>query len=169
MRILFGFLLLIPVLLLGSCDPLNEIALPPAFAVYRLQNPSLTTAEVWGQPLESLSLAPTPFLTGDDLRSYRWSTHAFAVTARADTELAAICRSHGPTGGVPFIVTVNGERIYLGTFWWGYSSMIPQVPYIDALHDPHTIRRCPSVLVPEDRRMDERVYRALNAQGVLTE
>lgn len=139
------------------------------FAIYLLKGPGYTAAQAWNQPLESLVLADGPFLATGDLKFYNWQTHEFAVSASVDTQLAAFRRTPGPTGGIPFVVVVGTERIYLGAFWYGYSSMISQVPFIDALGNPHRINKCESVLVTEDKRADPRVYRALRAVGVLVE
>jgi hypothetical protein len=139
------------------------------FAIYRLKDATLTASQVWDQPIQNLVLADSPFLTLNDLRSYNWQTHTFSVTASVDTELVKLRRTHGSVGGIPFVVTVANERVYLGTFWYAYSSMIAQVPYIDLILDPHRICKSQSVLVQEDKRTDARIYHALKNAGVLIE
>jgi hypothetical protein len=139
------------------------------FAIYLLKDSKLTAAQVWSQPLESVVLADSPFLSTGDLASYNWQTHEFSVSATVDSQLATFRRTLGPTGGIPFVVVVGTERIYLGAFWYGYSSMICQVPFIDAIGNPHRINKCQSVLISQDSRIDPRIYRSLKAAGILIE
>ena len=152
-----------------GCDSGTDSGQRTDFAIYRLKDPNLTASQVWDQSLESLVLAENPFLATNDLRSYRWQTHEFSVTATVDSQLVLLRRTLGPTGGIPFVVTVGTDRIYVGAFWYGYSSLIPQVPFIDAIGDPHRINKCQSVLVSEDKRNDARIYRALKGAGILIE
>ena len=165
MRVLF----ILALILLSACTQSTNPGIGGDFAIYRLQDTILTAAEVWDKPLDHLVLASTPFLTVRDVISYKWSTHGFTVTASVDSQLAAMKLVHGFMGGIPFVVVAGGQKIYLGAFWYAYSSMIPQVPYIDVILDPHTIHNTPSVLVTDDKRTDERIYRALQGAGVLIE
>ncbi|MBI3112581.1 MAG: hypothetical protein HYZ01_13525 [Ignavibacteriales bacterium] len=164
MRITFYLCLLT----LVACDSGIDSAQGPRFAIYRLKDTNLTASQIWDQPLDNLVLADNPFIGVNDLRSYKWQTHEFTVTAAVDSQLAQLRRT-GPVGGIPFVVTVGNERIYLGAFWYAYSSMIAQVPYIDIILDPHRICKCQSVLVQDDKRNDVRIYRALKQVGILIE
>jgi len=156
-------------IILLACESGVETSGASAFAIYPLQDAKLTASQVWNQSLDSLILADIPFLTLEDLRSYRWQTHEFTVTAAVDSQLAILRRTLGPVGGIPFIVTVEKERIYLGAFWYPHSSQIPQVPYIDVVSDPHCIRRSEGLQSQIDPRNDPRIYRALKNAGVLIE
>ena len=98
------------------------------FAMYRLKDANLSASQVWDQSLENLVLADNPFIALNDLRSYKWQTHEFSVTATVDSQLALLRRTLGPVGGIPFVVTVGEDRVYLGAFWYPYSSLIAQVP-----------------------------------------
>ena len=151
-----------------ACDSGIDSAKGQEFAIFRLKDTNLTASQVWDQPLESLGLADNPFLSVKDLRFYKWQTHEFSVTAAVDSQLVQL-KHAGSVRGIPFVVTVGNERVYLGAFWYAYSSIMPQVPYIDVIVDPHQICRCPSVLVQEDKRTDNRVYRALKQAGILIE
>jgi len=75
----------------------------------------------------------------------------------------------GDSGGIPWVLTVDDERVYLGAFWYAYSSLMPQVPYIDILIEPHRIRRDYSDGTQSDQRADPRIYRVLKNAGVLVE
>ena len=152
-----------------GCHSATDSGLRAEFAIYRLKDANLTAYQVWSQPLENLVLADTAFIGTKDLRSYRWQTHEFTVTATVDSQLAVLKRSLGPTGGIPFVVVAGTDRIYLGVFWYGYSSLKPQVPFIDAIGNPHRICKCESVLVLEDKRNDARICRALKEAGILIE
>jgi hypothetical protein len=150
-----------------GCDFGTDPGQRSEFAIYQLIDPSLTASQVWNEPLESLVLAESPFLSTKDLKSYKWQTHEFAVIPSVDSQLALMGRTLGPTGGVPFVVVVGNDRIYLGAFWYLHSSLMPQVPFIDAVLEPHRINK--SVLVSDDKRTDARIYLALKAAGVLIE
>ena len=160
-------LVCILVFVLIGCDFGTDVDRRSTFAIYRLSDPSLTASQVWNEPLESLVLAESPFLSTEDLKSYNWQTHEFAVIPSVDSQLAFLQRTLGPTGGIPFVVEVDNDRIYLGAFWYPYSSLMPQVPFIDAVLAPHRINQ--NGLVSGDKRTDARIYRALKAACVLIE
>ena len=155
--------------LLSACTDSSSPGLPRDLAIYTLQDTTLSAAAVWDKPLESLVLTSRPFLTAEDITSYTWSTHEFTVTAPIDSQLATLKWVHGSTGGIPFVVVAGDERVYLGAFWYAYSSLIPQVPYIDVLLFPHRIRSAPVGPAGEDKRSDPRIYRVLKSIGVLIE
>jgi hypothetical protein len=166
---LIRFVISLCLIALIGCDSGMDSGGRANFALYLLNDSKLTAAQVWGQPLESLVLANRPFLATGDLTSYRWQTHEFSVTAPIDSQLVAFQRTPGPTGGIPFVVMVGTQRIYLGAFWYAYSSLIPQVPFIDALRNVHQINKCESVLMLEDSRTDPRIHQALKESGILIE
>jgi hypothetical protein len=168
MRIFF-VLGLTGIALLSSCTDSTSPGLFRDLAIYTLQDTTISAAMVWDIPLDRLVLSSRPFLTASDLTSYRWSTHEYTVTASVDSQLAALKWAHGHTGGIPFVVVVDGERIYLGAFWYAYSSLMPQVPYIDVLFGPYRIWQPSSPLVTEDKRSDPRIYRVLKNAGILIE
>ncbi len=76
--------------------------------------------------------------------------------------------SHGKTSGVPFVVTVGNARIYLGTFWWAYSSsMPPACAVIEAIAPlPYKIQLANGAI---DKRSDLRIYYSLKRSGVLVD
>ncbi|MBK7259511.1 MAG: hypothetical protein IPI01_17245 [Ignavibacteriae bacterium] len=168
MRILL-ILSLASIALLSACTDSTSPGLSQDLAIYTLPDTSISAAMVWDKPLDSLVLSSRPFLTGGDITSYRWSTHEYTVTATVDSQLAALKWVHGHTGGIPFVVVVDGERIYLGAFWYAYSSLMPQVPYIDVLLFPHRIRSAPVGSASEDKRSDPRIYQVLKSAGILIE
>jgi hypothetical protein len=67
---------------------------------------------------------------------------------------------------------VDKERIYVGTFWWGYSSSMPWCPFMELTYPKGVLSR--SIQLPNlheggDPRSDMRIYWALKNAGVLTE
>lgn len=76
--------------------------------------------------------------------------------------------SHGSLSGIPFVVTVGSDRVYLGAFWHAYSSLAPTFPHIDLISNPHQIQRSwePGSV---DLRNDRRIHDALMLAGVLVE
>jgi hypothetical protein len=152
-----------------GCESATEPDQHPDFSIYRLKDPTLAASHLWDKPLESLVLADEPLLPLSALRSYAWKTHEFSVSATVDSQLAVFQRTLGPVGGIPFVVVAGTERIYLGAFWYPYSSLMPQVPYVDVSLDIHQICKCPNPLLQEDKRQDARIYHALKQAGILIE
>ncbi|HEY9167050.1 MAG TPA: hypothetical protein VIS48_12910 [Candidatus Kryptonia bacterium] len=163
------FLLSISFLSIWGCDVTNEHSSSSSFAIYRLKDSTLTAQHVWNLPIDSLILADAPFLVQDSLISYRWQTHEFVATASVDTELAILRRHNGPTAGIPFVVMVGRDRIYLGAFWYPYSSLSSSVPYIDVWLQSHQIQKAWTPIDSVDKRNDPRIYSALKNAGVLVE
>ena len=138
------------------------------FAIYLLQDPTITAGDAFSQPIESLKLSTSSFLTVNDLKLYVWSTHAFELTEQTKTMFDKFKLTQGKTTGVPFIVTVGNDRIYLGTFWWAYSSSTPPacaVIDVDLLL-PYRIQLANGAV---DKRSDSRIYYSLTISGVLVE
>jgi hypothetical protein len=150
-----------------ACDSGLDSSHDSSFAIYLLKDPNVTASQVWNSPLADLVLAETPLLTHKEITIYRWQTHEFAVTKSVEDQLASLRSKLGPVGGIPFVVMTGSDRIYLGAFWYSYSSLAPQVPYIDVMMDPHKI--CASWVGPGhlDMRSDGRIRSALRAAGVL--
>lgn len=121
-----------------------------------------------------LRLSASPLISGEDIVSYDLTRHMMRL--RAET-LSRIPRP--PVEGMPFVVVVNGERIYLGAFTTCLSSMSVAVPSIlvdrqmmvsDHPTNTLVIDRAypsPSFGVGPDPRNDERVKSALAAMNKL--
>ncbi len=139
------------------------------WAVYRLEDTTLTSSNVWGEPLQNLSLQSTPLFTASDLKSYRWASHAMEGTPHLDSLLDRMAHSQGSVFGRPFVVKVGNDRIYLGSFWWAYSSLMPQCPYIELISPKPWRIELPPMHAGDDPRADARVYQSLKDAGVLVE
>ena len=138
------------------------------FALYLLQDSTLSPQNACTQPIENLALQSSAFLNVNNLKSYVWTTHAFELTDQARSRYDQYLSSHRTVRGVPFVVTVGNDRIYLGTFWWAYSSMMPPacaVIEVMALL-PFTIQLAQGAV---DKRSDPRIYSSLKKSGILAE
>jgi hypothetical protein len=124
--------------------------------------------QAWNTNIDSLELASLPLLTVQDLKSYSWSTHTFVLQLRLDSVFKAMGRLGGKSSGVPFIVTIGQQRIYLGAFWWAYSSSLPEGTYIMMPSESTYTLSYPNQFATQpDKRADQRIHDALNAVGVL--
>jgi hypothetical protein len=167
----FSALSMICVLVLGSCkeQSTQPSASSALFALYWLADSTITASEAWGLPIDSVSLSASPFLTQNDLTAYYWPMHSFAARPHIDSLFAQMRWLAGKSSGVPFVVVAMSSRIYVGAFWWSYSSSIPMGAYIDAsLPSPYRIQRWQLASMP-DMRSDQRIHDALKAAGVLVQ
>ena len=139
------------------------------FAIYKLADTTLRTSRILDVPLDSLVLASSPFLTIKDIKAYYWSTHLFVTNSQIDSEFSRMKYWGGQSSGMPFVVVVNQSRIYLGTFWWPYSSSMPQVPFIMVDAPPPYWIKGDYIGTTPDKRNDPRIYEALLSTGVLQE
>jgi hypothetical protein len=163
----------IPILLilvvLGCEDAGYHVGTGDEWAIYRLADTTLTSTKVWNNPLGSLQLESNPFITVRHIRYYHWTTHSIEGTPQLEALLDQITTTWGTVFGRPFVVVAQGERIYQGTFWWAYSSLMPQCPYIEIIsRNPRRIE-LPSLHQGVDPRSDPRIYRALKNSGILLE
>jgi hypothetical protein len=154
---------------LSACSDLsNDPRYEEGWAIYFLADPAITSQDVRGRPVNTLLLASSPGITARDLRSYNWTTHEIVFTPPIEARLDSLAY-HGYNGsGVPFVVVVNGERIYLGALWHPFSSLMPTCPYIFLILKPRTIRLS-GLHEGADPRADMRIYRSLKVAGVLIE
>jgi hypothetical protein len=152
-----------------GCNVTDEHSSSPSFAIYKLKDSTVMASQVWDMPIDSLALADVPFLPQDSITSYNWQLHEFTATASIDTFLSYLGSHLGPLGGMPFVVTVGRDRIYLGAFWFPRSSLSPMVPYIDPWLNSHRIQRSWNPADTVDKRNDPRIYSALKDAGILVE
>jgi hypothetical protein len=74
---------------------------------------------------KDLPLAGKPIFTNADIIAYDFSKHAMKLEPEALKRLP-----RPPVEGTPFVVVVNGERIYPGAFYCGISSIPCELPVI---------------------------------------
>lgn len=138
------------------------------FEIYMLKNPLVTTAQAMNVPLNSLELSSQPFLSARDIKVYRWSAHEFDLHRRGDSVFQKMSAERTTSTGVPFVVVVGKQRIYLGAFWWTSSSSVPPLTYITMSTPNPCISPCPICRQP-DMRSDQRIHDALFDAGVLVQ
>jgi len=140
----------------------------PAFAIYTLAE-SVDRRMVargtgnWSQ----VTLSPAPVISDAEILNYDFTTHTLRMRPEA---LGRLPRP--PVSGTPFVVTAEGQQIYLGAFTTGASSMPFAVPSIVVDAPVHT-NQSPTALViarayptaqfgvGPDPRGDPRIRRAL--------
>ncbi|MBE0538036.1 MAG: hypothetical protein IH624_20430 [Phycisphaerae bacterium] len=81
-------------------------------------------------PLERLVLDAEPLITEEDVVSYDWEKQMLQLKPGAIERLPQVHKRPVNVRGVPFVVTANGERIYLGAFWTPLSSLLADMPTI---------------------------------------
>jgi len=87
------------------------------FAIYLLAeniSPQVPTE------LDLVKLAQHPILSSDEIISYSATTHEIEMTQKGYEAIAALSL---PVTGLSFMVCVDHEPIYAGSFWPGYSSL----------------------------------------------
>jgi hypothetical protein len=166
MRIPFAIIVVLLFYCVG-CEKTTDPAPDNTFAIYLLRDSTLNSYDVWDQPIENLVPAEMPLFTDNDLIAYEWHTHTLLATASLDTQLSIYQFKYGNTSGIPFIVMVGQESIYIGSFWWMHSSMLPVklARIIFPSKQEYFIR--PPYDSTLDRRNNIRIYTALKARGKL--
>jgi len=97
-----------------------------SFGIYLIAEPVDRRIIAYGKGEWSrLRLSEPPLISATDIGSYDYAGHALRLRPEA---IARIPRP--PVAGTPFVVAANGERIYLGVFTTGSSSMSFAVPSI---------------------------------------
>jgi hypothetical protein len=162
-------LLLFILVLAFGCEDLGTDQPPTErWAIYRLRDDNITAYDASRQPLGTLVLADEPFMTVADISAYHWLSHTFVPSPRIENQLTTLRDSHGSLPGIPFVVKVGSDRVYMGAFWYAYSSLAPTFPHIDLISNPHQIQPSWEPGDP-DLRNDIKIYNALRGAGVLIE
>jgi hypothetical protein len=135
--------------------------------MYLLSDPAMTAVEASAIPLDALPLATSPHRTLYSVLAYTWSSHT--ITVHPGTTGEDLMAGVPPVGvsGVPFVISVDGERVYLGAFMTQVSSIYFPGPtiFVEELTD-ETIRiqAGGSGLDPRD---DPRVMNVMAESGKL--
>jgi hypothetical protein len=110
-------LLLITLLLLafpGCQSSKNE-----KFAIYLLAQ-DISATKLSQDGINQLTLNSDPFISSDDIISYDTTNHVMELTQTAYTRVQQMPVK---VDGIPFVVCVGTERIYMGAFWTPISSL----------------------------------------------
>ena len=92
------------------------------YGLWLLEDEGLTATQAATLPLASLALRFQPLLKLASVAYYGQSGHRLGLDAWYSGEYLVNSLPTLGTDGVPFIVTVDEERIYLGAFFTGLSS-----------------------------------------------
>ena len=122
--------------------------------------------------LSHLELAQNPLLSTDDIISYRQATHEIELTVTGYDKIASLSV---PVSGKAFAVCVDGQPIYTGAFWVGYSSLSFDGVVIDTLRasKEHPVLKIQlgypgsDFFQGDDPRSDPRILQALEEAGKL--
>lgn len=125
------------------------------FAIYLLAGliDTRSLARDQGQ-WKQLPLSSAPVISAADIILYDFSNHAMRLRPEAIKRLP-----NPPISGTPFVVVVNGERIYQGAFYTSLSSISYGQPVI-VVDNPN-----PAQPRPVDVLLIERAYPAQLARG----
>lgn len=154
------------------------------FAIYLVKD--LSSFDSTKTNLDKLTLENEPIVTEKDISSYYWKSNVIK-TDEADfiDKLMKVTK----LSGTPYVLTVNGERIYLGVLWTPLSSMVPpkETPVLDLQGGAFIIDKLNKDgynVIPKnneiyleisapfkgkDNRNDKRIYNALKDAGILKE
>ena len=138
-RILYLMLIIsLVALTLVSCSQTNqeEESKADSFEIYLVKD--MSTQQATETDLDRLILEDTPVITLNDITDYYWNSQVFKVRKEG---LSEQLQKAFKLSGTTFVVTVNGERIYLGAFWTMLSSVWPPetpIIYIDGLWNDGT-------------------------------
>jgi hypothetical protein len=173
-NVFVAFVIAVIALSFFKCEHSVDYA-PGEFAIHLLNDSNMTAVEAVKQPLDELALSQKYFISVHDLNFYRWSDHSFSLKPEAENRLRILAKSRQTVFGIPFAVVVDNERIYLGAFWYAFSSVAPTFPHIEATFALLN-RPLPALTIQKswiegqrDMRADQRIYKALRSAGVLIE
>jgi len=146
-----------------------------AFGIYLLDDPEISAFEAADMPLDSLTLYHQPLIDLMSLAYYDGQTHTMALGGWRSVGYVINQLPEIPVGGVPFVVVVDDQPLYLGTFFSMFSSQIFPYPVIviDQAGDSGntlTIERAyPVGLAPDspDPRSDSRILDLMESCGKL--
>ena len=110
-------LALVLLLAAGGCtEPADELPEDEGFAIYLLAE-DIPKSEM--PPLSDVELADEPYISLEDIISYKQTTHEIELTVTAIERFSEL---EVPMSGKVFVVCVNREPIYWGAFWSSLSS-----------------------------------------------
>jgi hypothetical protein len=150
-----------------TLNAMSAVPVQSTFAVYLITGlPDARNLVQNPGQWKELALSNTPVISDVDVISYDFSKHAVRLRPEA------IKRLPKPSVfGIPFVVVVNGDRIYPGAFYSSFSSVPFGLPVIvvsrpepDAQDVLNIERAYPaSHAVGVDPRSDERIRSALSS------
>ena len=154
------------------------------FAIYLVKG--LSSFEAIKMNINELPLETEPIITEDDISLFYWKSNIFKTV---ESGLYDKLRKVTALSGTPFVLTANGEKVYLGTLWTALSSAVAPsetpvlflesgVSAIDELNKngynvtPKENEHYFEILAPSngnDCRSDIRIFNALKTSGIIKE
>ncbi|MGD8777446.1 MAG: hypothetical protein PVH88_00610 [Ignavibacteria bacterium] len=139
---------------------------------YLLKDDKVVATDAAKSKIESLELSEQPIFSSDEISYYNWGNHSFAIDSVSFEKLKECSSLHESVFGIPFIVTVGKERIYLGAFGYSFSSQAPLFPHINITfisYSSSPVLRIENSWLDseEDKREDKRILSALLKSGLL--
>ena len=169
MKTIINFSVLIVLIIFSYCSNPSSPEENDRFAIYLLENDSLTTKDVEEVKLSKVILRMKPVISFDDIVSYNFENHKVYLDENPSTYFGTdYITLFSENFGKPFVLIVNCERIYLGSFQPLTSSWLPNTPYVfsfSVIDDENSfiIHRAPcydeSTFI--DVRNDKRIFQAL--------
>lgn len=90
------------------------------FAIYLVKD--LSSVDAAKTDLAKLQLENEPIVTEKDVSAYYWKSNVIKTNVAVfKDKLSKVTK----LSGTPYVLTANGERIYLGILWTPLSSMVP--------------------------------------------
>ena len=146
-------------------------AITNSFGIYLTAKPVDARIMAGGKgDWSSVRLAGSPIISDADILVYDFTNHLMTLKPEAFRHIP-----RPDASGIPFVVVANGERIYLGVFMTGLSSMSIAVPSIivdahnlDTNLPPNTLRIdrvyfAPYSTTDPDPRLDDRIKQSLTS------
>lgn len=134
------------------------------FGIYFVKDMKTFAASQVG--LAELALEDKPFLTDGDLISYNWRNHELQLNEAAIGKIPQAI----PLDGMPVVVVVDGQRIYLAALWTPVSSLSASIPTM-TLYDGYLSINLgypgEGANSRIDPRVNKRIYQALKDAGKL--
>lgn len=168
-RKLLILLIAIGALTLSGCQP----AQVGGFAIYRLAE-DISATQLSQGDINQFKLQDVPVLSSDDIVAYDKADHSIELTPGAYLRIQQIFPMPVKVDGIPFVVCVGKQRIYLGAFWTPASSLsYDGIVIMQPLDNTTTTIQIslgypgPDVFTVNDPRADARIIKALQQSGKL--
>lgn len=157
-------IILLAILLLAfGCSKSESDNAKHDFSIYLVKD--LSAKEAMSKKIEDLPLETEPILTDKEIETYNWKDHTFTI--KDGFSLEQKLAGEVPLDGKPFVVVVDGEKIYLGCFWTLISSLyFPGIPTINSVWSEKVDKNTYTIgygFGQNDPREDERVFEALKS------
>ncbi len=139
------------------------------FSIFLLSD-GLPAAKARDLPLSELYLDENPLISIDEILSYTSSTHEIQLT---EAGYEKINQMSFPTDGIPFVISIGDEVVYMGAFWPLYSSspfdgVVIRVPIMENRSIQISLGYPGEILYTgDDPRSDPRIMDALETAGKL--